>query len=132
MTEPLLDVRSLEIGFQTDRGLARVLDQVNFRIGKGEIVGLVGESGCGKTTLARAILGVLPKNAARIGGGEVIFEGEDLLKKAPDILEAEIRGRRITFVPQDPFTSFNPVFSIGAQLEEFMKWKSPDADVGTG
>jgi peptide/nickel transport system ATP-binding protein len=132
MIEPLLDVRGLEIGFDTDRGLARVLDQVNFRIGKGEIVGLVGESGCGKTTLARAILGVLPKNAARIGGGEVIFEGEDLLKKAPDILEAEIRGRRITFVPQDPFTSFNPVFSIGAQLDELMKWKSPDADVGTG
>jgi peptide/nickel transport system ATP-binding protein len=132
MIEPLLSVRDLEIGFNTDRGLARVLDRVNFRIGKGEIVGLVGESGCGKTTLARAILGVLPKNAARIGRGEVIFENEDLLKKDPSVLEAEIRGRRITFVPQDPFTSFNPVFSIGAQLEELMKWKSPDGDVGTG
>jgi len=71
MAEALLDVRGLEIGFRTEGGLARVLDKVNFSIGRGEIVGLVGESGCGKTTLARAILGVLPKNAARISGGEV-------------------------------------------------------------
>jgi peptide/nickel transport system ATP-binding protein len=132
MTEALLSVRGLEIGFNTDAGRARVLDKVNFEIGRGEIVGLVGESGCGKTTLARAILGVLPKNAARIGAGEVIFEGEDLLKKGEGALEAEIRGRRITFVPQDPFTSFNPVFSIGAQIGELMKWKSPTSDVGTG
>ena len=132
MTEALLDVRGLEIGFRTEGGLARVLDRVNFSIGRGEIVGLVGESGCGKTTLARAILGVLPKNAARIGGGEVIFEGEDLLQKSPAALEAEVRGRQITFVPQDPFTSFNPVFTIGAQIEELMKWKSPASDPGTG
>jgi len=132
MTDTLLDVRGLEIGFRTEGGLARVLDRVNFSIGRGEIVGLVGESGCGKTTLARAILGVLPKNAARIGAGEVIFEGEDLLKKSPATLEAEVRGRRITFVPQDPFTSFNPVFPIGAQIDELMKWKSPASDVGTG
>jgi peptide/nickel transport system ATP-binding protein len=132
MTEPLLDVRGLEIGFATDRGLARVLDRVNFRMEPGEIMGLVGESGCGKTTLARAILGVLPRNAARIGAGEVFFDGEDLLKKDPATLEAEIRGRRITFVPQDPFTSFNPVFTIGAQIEELMKWKSAASEPGTG
>jgi peptide/nickel transport system ATP-binding protein len=132
MTEALLSVRGLEIGFQTDQGLARVLDRVNFEIGRGEIVGLVGESGCGKTTLARAILGVLPKNSARISAGEVIFEGDDLLKLDERLLEAEVRGRRITFVPQDPFTSFNPVFTIGAQIDELMKYKSPTSDVGTG
>lgn len=132
MTDALLSVRGLEVGFQTDQGLARVLDRVNFEIGHGEIVGLVGESGCGKTTLARAILGVLPKNAVRISAGEVIFEGEDLLKKADHLLEAEVRGRRITFVPQDPFTSFNPVFTIGAQIDELMKYKSPASKAGTG
>jgi peptide/nickel transport system ATP-binding protein len=132
MADLLLDVRGLKIGFDTDRGLARVLDQVNFQIGRGEIVGLVGESGCGKTTLARAILGILPKNATRSGDSEIVFDGADLLQMGPQDLETEIRGRRITFVPQDPFTSFNPVFSIGAQLEELMKWKSPEAEVGTG
>jgi peptide/nickel transport system ATP-binding protein len=132
MTEALLSVRGLEIGFHTDQGLARVLDRVNFEIGRGEIVGLVGESGCGKTTLARAILGVLPKNSARISAGEVIFEGDDLLKLDERLLEAEVRGRRITFVPQDPFTSFNPVFTIGAQIDELMKYKSPSSEAGTG
>ncbi|HUF87503.1 MAG TPA: ABC transporter ATP-binding protein [Thermohalobaculum sp.] len=128
----LLDVRGLEIGFATEAGLARVLDGVNFRIARGEIAGLVGESGCGKTTLARAILGILPMNAARIRAGEIIFDGEDLLEKDPRTLEAELRGRRVTFVPQDPFSSFNPVFTIGAQIDELMKWKSPDAEPGTG
>jgi len=131
MAEPLLDVRGLEIGFATDQGLARVLDKVNFAMDRGEIMGLVGESGCGKTTLARAIPGVLPQNAARISAGEVLFEGQDLLRKGPATLEAEIRGRRITFVPQDPFTSFNPVFTIGAQIEELMKWKSAASKPGT-
>ena len=66
MAEPLLIVDELEVAFATDKGLARVLDKVNFSIDAGEIVGLVGESGCGKTTLARSILGILPANSARI------------------------------------------------------------------
>ncbi len=130
--DDLLRVTDLEVGFTTESGLARVLDHVNFSIGRGEIVGLVGESGCGKTTLARAILGVLPANSARIGSGTIDFEGRNLLDEKPAELATDIRGRQITFVPQDPFSSFNPVFTIGAQVDELMKWKSPDAPPGAG
>ena len=125
MTNEFLQVRNLEVSFATETGIARVLDKVNFSIGQGEIVGLVGESGCGKTTLARTILGILPTNSARIDGGEVIFEGKNLLDVPADEFSRTIRGRTVTFIPQDPFTSFNPVFPIGSQIMDLMKWKSP-------
>ena len=127
MAEPLLIVDELEVAFATDKGLARVLDKVNFSIDAGEIVGLVGESGCGKTTLARSILGILPANSARILNGSIRFEGRDLLTVNEADLASNFRGRVVTFVPQDPFSSFNPVFTIGSQIMELMKWKSPDA-----
>lgn len=132
MTDALLSVEALEVGFATEAGLARVLDEVSLSLKPGEIMGLVGESGCGKTTLARAILGVLPRNVARISHGAVVFQGRDLLSVDAKQLEAEVRGRQIGFIPQDPFTSFNPVFTIGAQIMELMKWKSPDAPIGAG
>ncbi len=126
MDKKLLSVSGLEVGFDTDNGLAEVLDKVNFEMNSGEIVGLVGESGCGKTTLARAILGVLPSNSARISSGSIVFDDNDLLKLSPSVLASDIRGKLITFIPQDPLSSFNPVFTIGAQMMELMKWKSPD------
>ncbi len=130
MTDALLKVEGLEVGFSTDLGLARVLDSVSLSIRRGEIMGLVGESGCGKTTLARSVLGILPENSARVSAGGIIFEGADLLSMPRAKLAAEIRGRAITFIPQDPFSSFNPVFTIGAQIMDLMKWKSPDAPAG--
>ena len=123
----LLSVRGLRVDFATDRGPAQVLDGISLDIAPGEVVGLVGESGCGKTTLARAILGILPENAARIRGGQVRFRGTDLLTQDPAVVNEQVRGRAITFIPQDPFTSFSPLFPIGTQIMDLMKWKSPRA-----
>jgi peptide/nickel transport system ATP-binding protein len=132
--EALLEVRDLRISFGTEAGLVRVLDGVNLSIRRGAIMGLVGESGCGKTTLARSVLGILPPNA-RTDGGSIRFDGMDILAMERTAFERDIKGRRITFVPQDPYGSFNPLFRIGDQIMEMMKWKSPrreQADWGLG
>jgi peptide/nickel transport system ATP-binding protein len=126
----LLSVRRLRVDFVTDGGVAQVLDGINLDVGPGEVVGLVGESGCGKTTLARAILGILPAGAARIRGGEVRFKGADLLRQDPAVVNVRVRGRAITFIPQDPSTSFSPVFPVRTQFMDLMKWKSPRAGEG--
>lgn len=127
MSDPveLLSVRDLSVSFVTEGGIARVLDAVSLSLAPGEIMGLVGESGCGKTTLSRAILGALPANA-KVQGGALMFDGEDLLTFAPAALADRVRGRAITFVPQDPYSSFSPLFTIGDQIMELMRWKSPD------
>jgi peptide/nickel transport system ATP-binding protein len=127
----LLDVAALSVSFHADSGVARVLDKVSLSLRSGEIMGLVGESGCGKTTLARAILGVLPANAA-IDGGAIVFAGEDLLGVPPAEAGARIRGRAITFIPQDPYSSFSPLFTVGDQIAELMRWKSPEREPGEG
>jgi peptide/nickel transport system ATP-binding protein len=123
----LLSVRRLQVDFVTDQGVAQVLDGISLDVAPGEVVGLVGESGCGKTTLARAILGVLPAGAARIRGGEVRFKGRDLLREDPVVVNDQVRGRAITFIPQDPFSSFSPLFPVQTQIMDLMKWKSPRA-----
>jgi peptide/nickel transport system ATP-binding protein len=129
----LLSVRDLAVNYHSERGVVRALDGVSLDIGKGEVVGLVGESGCGKSTLARAILGVLPAPAAEVRAGEIRFGGQDLLRMDAAEVESRIRGRRITFIPQDPFASFNPLFTIGQQMLELMHWKSPrHATAGRG
>jgi len=128
----LLSVRGLSVDFVTDGGVAQVLDGITLDVGPGEVVGLVGESGCGKTTLARAILGILPAGATRIRGGEVRFKGADLLREDPVVVNDRVRGRAITFIPQDPYTSFSPVFSVQTQIMDLMKWKSPRAGDGGG
>jgi len=127
----LLEVDSLFVSFITGAGVAKVLDGVNLTIRAGEILGLVGESGCGKTTLANAILGILAANA-RHEMGSIRFGGEDLLAMPRSRMEDEVRGRRITFIPQDPYGSFNPLFTVGAQTLEVMKWKSPQRAPGEG
>lgn len=125
MESDLIAVRGLRVSFGSDAGLARVLDCVDLSIARGEIMGLVGESGCGKTTLARSILGILPPHATRVEAGEIRFEGRNLLELDQHALAGEVRGKAIAYIPQDPFTAFNPVFSIGTQIDDLMRFKSP-------
>jgi peptide/nickel transport system ATP-binding protein len=121
----LLAVSDLTVEFATEQGVARVLDRISLAIAPGEVVGLVGESGCGKTTLARTILGILPAGGGRIRGGAVHFKGRDLLRLDPGVVNDEVRGRAITFIPQDPWSSLSPLFPVGTQIMDLMKWKSP-------
>jgi peptide/nickel transport system ATP-binding protein len=129
MRAELLSIRDLSVSFATEGGTARVLDAVSLSLAQGEIMGLVGESGCGKTTLARAILGALPPNA-NVQGGVLVFDGQDLLSLDPSAVADQMRGRAITFIPQDPYSSFSPLFTIGDQITELLCWKSPDRRPG--
>jgi oligopeptide/dipeptide ABC transporter ATP-binding protein len=115
---PLLDVRGLSTHYVSARGtrVTRAVQEVSFTLDAGETLGIVGESGCGKTTLALSLLRLLP-TAARIVGGQIVFEGEDLLGK-PDAEMRRIRGKKIAMILQDPMASLNPLFTVGDQVAE--------------
>lgn len=121
---PLLDVRNLQVHFAVYGGRLRVLDGVNFMMRSGERVGLVGETGCGKTTMMKAILRVLPAPPARIPAGEILFKGRDILKMSDHELQS-VRGRGISMIFQDPTAALNPVFSIGEQVEAVIRCSAP-------
>jgi len=121
MSDPVLEIRDLSVAIRTDEGVAEVLDRACLEIATGEIVGVVGESGCGKSTLVRSILGVLPA-AARVTAGSIRFAGIELTTLDRRSLTREIRGRRIGFIPQDPYLALNPVFTVGTQLLEVARW----------
>lgn len=125
LSEYLIEIRNLKISIRTDEGCASVLDRVDLNIPRGRIVGVVGESGCGKSTLIRAILGILPPTAT-IDAGKIVFEGEELLTLDSRTMSRRIRGKAIGFIPQDPFLAFNPVFRVGTQLFEIMRWHASD------
>ncbi len=117
MKELLLTVKNLSIAFKYEGKFYPVTRDVNFEIHKGEILGLVGESGSGKSVTSKAILRLLPKTSSKILDGEVIFEGEDILKKPLNEM-FNIRGNKISMIFQEPMTSLNPVFTCGSQIME--------------
>ena len=115
--DTLLQINNLQTSFRTEDGRVQAVDDVSLEIDKGEVVGLVGESGCGKTVTSLSILQLLAMPPASIDGGEILFEGRDLLKMPQEELR-RIRGNEIAMIFQEPMTSLNPVFTIGTQLME--------------
>ena len=113
----LLEVRNLKTTFLTSAGVVRAVDGVSWDIEEGETVGLVGESGCGKSVSALSIMRLVDEPAGRIEAGETLYKGRDLLKLSEAEMQ-EMRGREIAMVFQEPMTSLNPVLSIGRQLTE--------------
>ena len=115
--EALLDIRGLRVEYHTDEDVVYAVNGLDLTIGKGESLGLVGETGAGKTTTALGIMGLVPDPPGEIVGGSILFEDQDLLK-LPEKQMREIRGGKISMIFQDPMTSLNPVMTVGAQIAE--------------
>lgn len=115
----ILDVKNLNVGFNLSEGFRQAVFDVNFSLDKGEMLAIVGESGCGKTISTMSILQLLPKSA-EITSGEVWFENQDLLSLNQKQMQ-KIRGKKIALIPQDPMTSLNPLYTIGNQLLEIIE-----------
>lgn len=125
MSQPLLDVRDLQTYFFTQRGtrIVKAVDGVTFTVERGETLGIVGESGCGKTVTSLSIMQLLPP-AARTIGGQLLFNGEELLRKSPRQMR-RMRGRHLSMILQDPMVSLNPLFTIGEQVAEPLREHTP-------
>ncbi|WP_411680857.1 ABC transporter ATP-binding protein [Clostridium thailandense] len=113
----LLEVKNLKTQFKVKGGLVNAVDGVDFDIDKGEVVAIVGESGSGKSVTSLSIMGLIPNPPGKVIDGEIIFSGEDLLKKNKNELQ-QIRGNKISMIFQEPMTSLNPVYTIGRQISE--------------
>jgi oligopeptide/dipeptide ABC transporter ATP-binding protein len=119
--ENILEVDGLSTSFLSDRGQVRAVDGVDLKIGPGETLGLVGESGCGKSVTALSIMRLIPYPPGKITSGRIVFEGEDLLK-VPEKKMRHIRGDKISMIFQEPMTSLNPVYTIGEQVAEVFRF----------
>ena len=116
-TDILLDIKGLSVSFETDEGRVQALDSVDFQVGLGQTLGLVGESGCGKSVTALSIMRLLPKPVGKITSGRIHFQGKDLLELSADGMR-QVRGNEIGMIFQEPMNALNPVRTIGDQLSE--------------
>jgi oligopeptide/dipeptide ABC transporter ATP-binding protein len=121
---PLLVVEDLQVGIRSARGSFQAIEEVGFALDEGEVLGLVGESGCGKSITALAVMGLLPQPVARITAGHVWFDGTDLAA-LPDEQMRHMRGDRLGMIFQEPMTSLNPVYRVGDQLVEALREHRP-------
>ena len=126
MPDAILRVDELRCGFHTEAGYLRVVDGVSFALDPGKTLGLVGESGCGKTVSALAIMGLLPKPAGIVESGRIEYRGRDLLDRGSPSF-GRLRGREISMIFQEPMTALNPVHRVGRQIMEALKLYEPDA-----
>ena len=128
--KPILDVRHLSVNFKTRKGNYTVVQDVSFHVDHGEILGIAGESGCGKSVTSLSILGLLPDNGY-LSAGEILFDERNLVKY-PDLALCDIRGNEIAMIFQDPLSSLNPTMSIGDQLIEpyriYKNYSRPQAE----
>ncbi len=120
MDNNLLDIQNLRTYFDVHGYVAKAVDNVSLAIGKGETLGLVGESGCGKSVTAHSIIKLIPQPPGRIVGGKIFFEGQNILEFSEAKMR-KIRGNRISMIFQEPMTSLNPVFSVGDQVGEVIR-----------
>lgn len=124
--EPILEIQHLVTSFDTEGGRVQAVSDVSFSLKKGRILGLVGESGCGKSVTALSIMGLLPKPAGFVEKGRILFNGADLVRLPAEKMHT-IRGRRISMIFQEPMTALNPVHKIGRQIQEVFRLINPNA-----
>src|SRR5579864_2688168 len=125
MPDPILKLDAVTTNYLTLRGWVHAAENVNFEIERGEAMGLVGESGCGKTTIALSILKILPPGA-KIRRGKILFDGKDLVPLSDDAMRKEIRWKGISIVFQGAMNAMNPVFKVGDQVVEAIRLHEPD------
>lgn len=124
MADTLLEIKNLKINYETDDGVVEALNGVSLRLSTGKTLGLVGETGAGKTTLARGLMRLIPTPPGKIKTGEILYDGKDILKMNESEIRA-IRGNDISMIFQDPMTSLNPVLTVGEQIEEVIESHNP-------
>ena len=124
MSEKLLEVKNVNVKYATDLETVHAVNDISFELNRGETIGIVGETGAGKTTTALTIMGLLPERVSKVQG-EVIFQGKDLLKTPEEEMQ-KVRGEKIAMIFQDPMTSLNPVITVGDQIAEALELHNVD------
>ena len=120
MAEPILEVKDLRVEYTSGKDIVQAVNGISFTLAKGELLGLVGETGAGKTTTALSIMRLIPSPPGRIVSGEIIYKGENLMKKSERDMR-KIRGHEISMIFQDPMTALNPMHTVGEQIAEVIK-----------